>query len=66
MESKRHVSNVSASVLAVSDLLYKIVLTRSILKKISDVVTLGTFVIGTSYLLIGGGRLFFFSQKERY
>ena len=42
-------------------------ITRSILKKISDVVTLplGLLVIGTSHLLIEGGRLFF-SRKERY
>ena len=34
-------------------------------KKISDVVTLGSFVKGTSHLLRGGGR-FFFSRSERY
>ena len=38
---------------------YKII-TRSILKKDERL-----FVIGTSHLLIGGGRLFFL-RKERY
>ena len=46
-------------------IVYTMYIKRSVLKKISDVVTLGLFVIGTSHLLIGGGRLFF-SRKEKY